>query len=295
MKTLPCRADDVFVVTFPKAGTHWLNKICCLILDQQDFMFPPLEFNSWQHGPAFAGKGMSKGENGKHVYEAGPPWLTLKWDEMPSPRILCAHAPIEFLPEQCKVSRIVYVTRDVKDTCVSYLDFSNKNPMMEPQTMESCVRCFVAGGSFDHKANTQAGAVYGGMMYHVKGFMDASKNGYKIHFVNYDRMHLNPQKEITDLARFLDVEISPQQAADIQQKASFQSMKQTAADSEAAKGKGKGALGRMVLGEPLAWSGILYNKGVRGEGTARLTAEQVKSIDDAHAAAMKEVGSLFVQ
>ena len=33
LRALPCRPDDVFVATWPKAGTHWVAKICNLILE----------------------------------------------------------------------------------------------------------------------------------------------------------------------------------------------------------------------------------------------------------------------
>lgn len=293
MFALPCRPEDVYVATWPKAGTHWVHKLCTLILEHDMFGFP-MEFNAWHEGPKWAGKGKGKGEGDKIKYTIGPPWLSLSHEDIPDPRIFAAHVPFEFLPEGSVGSRVVYVTRDIKDACISFYEFSLKNPMMEPETIDSAVDRWVAGGSFDKVKNTEAGAVYGGYMYHVKGYVDAAKAGRKIHFMNYDRLQLDTDGEICKLARFLGVTLTPERIAEVKEQASFNSMKAAAAASEAAKGKGKGAIGRMILGEPLPWSNILYNKGVRGEGKMRLTPEQSLRIDAAHADALKEVGHLFV-
>lgn len=292
MKTVPCRPTDVFVSTYPKCGTHWVHKLCQLILDHECFMFP-FEFNQWHLGHCWGGKGMGKGEDGKVRYTSGPPWQTLDHDEIPEPRIICTHSPFEFMPEGVGQSKVVYVTRDVKDACVSYYEFSTKNPYMPEETLESCVNAFVAGSTFDKAANTAGGALIGGYMYHVKGYVDAAKGGVPVHFMNYDKLKSDQDAEIMKLARFLGVSLSPERLAEVKSQSSFQSMKQAAADQETAKGKGKGAVGRLVVGEPLQWSDILYNKGVQGEGKARLSPEQSARIDDAHAGALEEVGHLF--
>lgn len=293
LKTIPCRPTDVFVATYPKCGTHWVHKLCQVILDTDAFMFP-MEFNEWQLGHRWGGKGMGKGEDGKVKYTSGPPWQTLEHEEMPEPRIMATHAPFEFMPDGVEQSRIVYVTRDVKDACISYYEFSLKNPFMPEDTLDSCVDAFVAGGTFDKVANTAGGAYIGGYMYHVKGYVDASKAGANVHFVNYDKLQSDQDTEVLKLARFLGVPLSPERLSEVKSQSSFQSMKQAASDEEVAKGKGKGAIGRLVVGEPMQWSNILYHKGVQGEGKGRLSPEQRARIDDAHVSALKEVGHLFV-
>jgi len=67
-----------------------------------------------------------------------------------------------------------------------------------------------------------------------------------------------------------------------------------AAQEEQAKGRGKGAVGRAILGPPMEWSNILYNKGERGQGRARMTPEQAKRIDEAYAPRLRELGDLFL-
>merc|ERR1712233_114397 len=104
---------------------------------------------------------------------------------------------------------------------------------------------------------------------------------------------MGTEVEIKKLAEFLGVHLHPHRIAEIKNQASFSSMKTANAQSEEAKGKGKGAVGRMLLGDPLPWSNILYNKGVRGEGKTRLSSEQAKQIDEAYADALKDVGHLF--
>merc|ERR1712048_922313 len=113
------------------------------------------------------------------------------------------------------------------------------------------------------------------------------------HFMNYDRLQIDAEIEINKLAKFLGVPLHPHRCAEIANQASFQSMKASAAASEEAKGRGKGFVGRLVIGEPLPWSDILYNKGVRGAGKTRLSPDQARRIDKAYAQSMKEVGHLF--
>eukprot|EP00929_Paragymnodinium_shiwhaense_P099952 TRINITY_DN6189_c0_g1_i8.p1 TRINITY_DN6189_c0_g1~~TRINITY_DN6189_c0_g1_i8.p1 ORF type:complete len:163 (-),score=7.88 TRINITY_DN6189_c0_g1_i8:253-741(-) len=86
---LECRKSDVFVATWPKCGTHWVHKICALILDNPGaFMFPS-EFNAWQKGQSWIGFGKGKGK-GKGD--------DLPHSELADPRILATHVPVEFLP-----------------------------------------------------------------------------------------------------------------------------------------------------------------------------------------------------
>jgi hypothetical protein len=91
------RADDLWIATYPKSGTTWLQMIA------QTLLHPKLSF--------------------EHIYEVCPYFEmevkahgSRRIDELPSPRIFKTHLLPSQLPEQ---ARIVYATRDVLDVAVS--------------------------------------------------------------------------------------------------------------------------------------------------------------------------------
>lgn len=316
LRQVPVRPTDVYVCTWPKAGTHWVHKICTSLLDHDQFLYP-MEFNPWHRtgGNRWEEKGMSKGGGGKFgcseqpagvenprvKYSSGPPFFKLAHEAIPDPRIIVTHVPFSFLPEgaQKGACKLIYITRDPKDACVSFQNFSQKNPFLEPLSIERAVEMWVQGASLeDQEGNTANGAPYGGQLWHCKTYVDAAENEgvrNRIHFVNYDRLTLDKAAEIQKLALFLTGEtLTEDKVAQIIQESSFDTMKAAAKKEEEAKGRGKGAIGRAIIGNPMEWSNILYNKGERGQGKAKLTPEQARAIDAAYAEGLREFGHLFL-
>lgn len=286
LKALPCRDDDVFVATYPKAGTHWVHKLCQLILDQDTVIMFPMEFNTWEKGPAWAGKGKGKGKDSEDMPH----------DAMPAPRIMATHVPLSFLPADAehKSCRIVYVVRDPKDLLVSYFHFSNSNPFVadEPDLAEF-VDKFVAGADLDITKATQDGAVLGGYASHVHAYAAAAKAGRNIYVVSYDRMQAAPEHEIDILAKFLGRSLTSDQISDVRARASFKSMQEEAKNKEArvAKGEINGGLG--PDGKVLEWSSILFRKGETGDGAATLSAEQSVRVDNAFGEVFAPIKDIF--
>ncbi|CAG5133812.1 unnamed protein product [Candidula unifasciata] len=109
--TFDIRDDDIWVVSFPKAGTTWLQEIVYLIVNDANFeaasqatideRFPYFEF-------VYPGK--------KAI------------SQMPSPRLIKSHLPLSLLPNQItqKKPKIIYIARNPKDTVVSYYSFLAK-------------------------------------------------------------------------------------------------------------------------------------------------------------------------
>ena len=106
------RDDDVWIITSPKCGTTWTQETTWHIMNgvqlerTQEYLFqrsPFLDFVTI--------KGSSLGEAEE---------LFKKIDELPSPRTIKTHFPLELLPpkllETCKV---IFVNRNVMDACVS--------------------------------------------------------------------------------------------------------------------------------------------------------------------------------
>ncbi|XP_038078534.1 sulfotransferase 1C2-like [Patiria miniata] len=113
VKNFEVRDDDVWVATWPKAGTHWVAEICHLIhhdgdLDAVDRAQQPMPMEFEAH----------RNENKVPRYKAAPSWE--------SPRVLVTHVPKRFLPDQLLQGKgkVIVVIRNLKDSQVSYFHFT---------------------------------------------------------------------------------------------------------------------------------------------------------------------------
>ncbi|XP_049795666.1 luciferin sulfotransferase-like [Schistocerca nitens] len=111
------KPDDVWLVTFPKCGTTWTQELVWLLMNDLNFeqakrtpltdRFPFLELSSIITGvkkPPVHSIDIAKNSR--------------------SPRLIKSHLPVELLPRQLWTvkPKIIYVTRNVKDVIVSYLN-----------------------------------------------------------------------------------------------------------------------------------------------------------------------------
>ncbi len=102
LATFKLRRNDVFIVTYPKSGTTWMQQIVKLICS--------------------GGK-----DDGKTVVDSVP-WLEENWspentfDDVPSPRFFKSHTPYQMMPggpPETSPAKYIYVARNPKDTAVS--------------------------------------------------------------------------------------------------------------------------------------------------------------------------------
>ncbi|KAL4714558.1 hypothetical protein ACJJTC_006604 [Scirpophaga incertulas] len=132
---MPVRSDDVWVVTFPKSGTTWVQELVWMVANDCDFAksaeikliqrFPFLEFTVLYDND----KGrdlldqMSKSEDedliliSKNMSRCS----VEKVKNISSRRFIKTHVPLSLLPPQLlDTCKVVYVARDPRDVAISY-------------------------------------------------------------------------------------------------------------------------------------------------------------------------------
>ncbi|XP_038066030.1 sulfotransferase 1E1-like [Patiria miniata] len=184
------RQDDVWMVTFPKAGTTWAQEIIsCVMYDgnleevkTKNTMFRVLFLEMNLPDP------IRKAKNFPLIHEIA--------EEMPSPRVLKTHLPGPFLPPQLweKKPKIVYVMRNPKDVVVSYFYFLK---MMNP-TPDSLNESF--GEFFDRMLT--GSAFYGPWWDHYLYFWEKRKEP-NILLLRYEDMKRDLRGNVEKISRFL--------------------------------------------------------------------------------------------
>nr|KAG5698016.1 hypothetical protein BaRGS_005834 [Batillaria attramentaria] len=113
VKTFPVREDDVFIVTYPKAGTTWLQEILWIVMHEGNFA-EATKKPVYLRSPFIEFKDDVLGEDGLDLAH-----------KMDSPRVIKTHLQHRFMPEESNLKdcKIVVLFRNPKDVCTSYYHF----------------------------------------------------------------------------------------------------------------------------------------------------------------------------
>ncbi|KAJ8283242.1 hypothetical protein COCON_G00020920 [Conger conger] len=157
------RDSDVFLITFPKSGTVWTQRIVTSLYEED----LPDSANLC-------------------TYEQMP-WLeflpksfpSTTFIERPSPRLFCSHLQEHLAPRGLKEkkAKVIYVFRNPKDTLVSYFHFAKFEFLMKlERNMDKTLDHFLSG------------QMVGGCWFdHVKGWYN-NRDKYNILFLSYEEM-----------------------------------------------------------------------------------------------------------
>ncbi|XP_046365306.2 sulfotransferase 1C4-like [Haliotis rufescens] len=183
VKDFEVRDDDVFIITYPKAGTTWMQEVLWLVMSDGNFdsaYQKPVYFRS----PFLEFKDDVLNEVGLELAEP-----------MPSPRVIKSHLQVKLMPRQIqqKNCKIVVLFRNPKDLCVSYYHF------------------YKSSSSFGNYQGTWAEFLYMFLSGHVdhgswfdftRGWWQERHNA-NVHIVFYEDMKKDLAGAIKELAVFL--------------------------------------------------------------------------------------------
>ncbi|XP_071534692.1 sulfotransferase 1B1-like isoform X1 [Panulirus ornatus] len=192
------RPDDVIVASYPKTGTTWVQEIVYMLTHN-----------------------FKKSDDSSEVLETRFPYLEYPYPGIKSladrtgPRYIKTHLPITLLPPSFENSKakLIYITRNPRDTAVSYFHFMQLLTQCDYQgTLSSFIKMFLSDTT-----------MYSPFFDHVLGYWRAREDP-KILFVTYEELHKDPAKIIKQIAEFLEVEASDDEVNHVASCTSFASM-----------------------------------------------------------------------
>uniref|UniRef100_A0ACD5T800 Uncharacterized protein n=1 Tax=Avena sativa TaxID=4498 RepID=A0ACD5T800_AVESA len=277
------RPSDVFLVSYPKAGTTWLKALAFATL------------NRVEHPPR--GPGHPLRHRNPHdcvdfleMAFAGAPAVDGDEDvlaALPSPRVLATHIPYPLLPARVAAEggsggRLVYVCRDPKDALVSMWLFTQKKPAAEasggdppkPYTIDEAVELFCDGR-----------AICGPQWCHAAGYWEASqKFPDKVLFLRYEEMLRDPAGNVRKLAEFMGCAFSAEEEAagvarDIVELCSIDALKNMEVNKKGSQ--------KYMKNE------TFFRKGVAGDWSNHMTPAMAERLDKSVEDALRGSGFTF--
>jgi len=220
---LAFRSEDVFVATFAKCGTTLTEQIVLLLLNSgKDEELNPLHKNTldctlsssgesinkvgkiWTEMAVIDGlAGLNDNDNVKDEKACmgeGKARMSLKdFDALPSPRILKTHAPTTLFLDQRRAAKVIYVTRNPFDACVSC--YYHPKPGVSPHSRGMPFDAFCKLWLSDR-------VEFGGWIDHVKGWRAEYQNQKhdNILWISYEELVGQPISTIQTIANFLGVD-----------------------------------------------------------------------------------------
>lgn len=192
------KPDDIIVASYPKTGTTWIQEIVYMLTHN-----------------------FKKSDSSSEFLETRFPYLEYPYPGIKSvalktgPRFIKTHLPHSILPPSFENSnaKLVYITRNPRDTAVSYFYFMRLlTPCSFQGTLSDFLQLFLSDT-----------AMYSPFFDHVLGYWNHRESS-NILFVTYEDLQKHPTHVIKRVANFLGVEASDADIEYIAACTSFSSM-----------------------------------------------------------------------
>ncbi|XP_077987964.1 amine sulfotransferase-like [Glandiceps talaboti] len=255
IERMEIRESDVWLISYPKTGTHWMKGILYQIYNYNtpegrgDKKAPDLnEYMKFAEFPDF-----SSGKARLDQIEATPSG---------EKRLIATHLQPLHMPKQFfkKKPKSIHVMRNPKDTAVSLLHFSTNNKFINPpDSWESHLEAFLQGK-----------VVFGSHADYVTSWWNL-RNEIDMLYITYEEMKKDLKSAVMRIATFLEVDLTEEVAAIIAERCTFSSMK-------AKMGPGRSSI---------------YRKGVAGGWKTNFTVAQSERFDEFFDEKFKDLGFKF--
>lgn len=209
--------EDVWIVSFPKTGTTWTQEMVWLLLN--DLNYKAAEKNLLKRSPHLEATAFVRYPHVKFFKPFIPQAITdsLKYvKNQKSPACIKTHLPWNLLPKEIqkdiKRPKIIYISRNPKDTCLSYYHFSKLIKEFDGTIDEFC-NLFLEG-------KVHAAPFWN----HVLPFWKR-RNQPNILFLKYEELKQDLPAVIERVALFLEKKITQEQIDKLADHLSFESMK----------------------------------------------------------------------
>ncbi|XP_064390364.1 sulfotransferase 1C4-like [Halichondria panicea] len=202
LATVQLDASDVWISTFPKAGTTWTQQIVKLIRNQ--------------------------GEEDDVQISKSVPWVEnsnyadIDIPSLPKPRTFKSHMPYELMP--CGIPnttpcKYIYVTRNPKDVAVSlYFHYQRSHALPDKKIDWNLFYCNFLNGNVE----------FGNFLDHVLSWWP-HRNDANVLFLKFEDMKRDLRAVVARIAHFIGADISDEIVAKVADKSTFKAMKANAA------------------------------------------------------------------
>ena len=187
------RPSDVFISSYPRSGTTWLQHITHALRSGRDLGFGHIgEVVPWFERQLALGR-----------------CSAADFERLPSPRVFKSHLPRAWLP---RGARYLYVARDGRDVATSYFHFYRSHLAFD--------------GSFDEFFDRflRGRLQYGSWFKHVAGWQSSWSDPNQLD-LDYQQLSAALPAELERIASFLRVSISSRERVALEAHCSFAFMK----------------------------------------------------------------------
>lgn len=187
------RSDDVFISSYPRSGTTWLQLLVKLVLYGGGIDFRHInDVVPWYE------RSLALGRKSAQDFNA-----------LSSPRAFKSHLPYAWLPEK---GRLIYVRRNAEDVLLSYYG----------------LYCSHLGYREDLDAFTERfvrGRVQYGSWYEHVAHWEKHRKSPRVLWLDYEHMRSSPRAALEQVGAFLGVALSPTREDEILAASSLERMK----------------------------------------------------------------------
>ncbi|XP_077996202.1 sulfotransferase 1C2-like [Glandiceps talaboti] len=203
LQTMEIRPDDLFLITYPKSGTHWLKFLIRAMLNNGNYEEVPDEIRGPFLEIAFA----EEGDEPSLVICQKHPDNSVDIPGMKSPRFLVTHLSLDLGPTKMntKKPKIIYLARNPKDCVVSMFNMLELIPFIDKSSSTAAERFDGHLRSFldDQSAGMYAGKWNDNVISYWK-----RRNDDNILFLKYEDMKKDFKCSIEKIAQFIGKTLS---------------------------------------------------------------------------------------